>query len=131
MALQTEVLTAIQAPPNSIPEKFRPGLDPEWVALWTEYGSKVIPASQVTVEEFRKCPQNYSFTYPTCRGMLCLRSYIEDAISGLILITGPDVFQVKDVNVPVSSPAGEITCRVYTPEGPGPFPVHMNMHGGM
>lgn len=33
--------------------------------------------------------------------------------------------------VPVSSPRGEITCRVYTPEGTGPFPVHVNMHGGM
>jgi acetyl esterase/lipase len=21
--------------------------------------------------------------------------------------------------------------RVYTPEGPGPFPVHLNFHGGM
>lgn len=33
--------------------------------------------------------------------------------------------------VPVSQPKGTITVRVYSPEGPGPFPVHINMHGGM
>ncbi|GMG00663.1 unnamed protein product [Aspergillus oryzae] len=32
--------------------------------------------------------------------------------------------------VPVSNPEGLITCRVYTPAGPGPFPVHLNFHGG-
>lgn len=32
--------------------------------------------------------------------------------------------------MPVTTPAGEITVRVYSPEGPGPFPVHLNFHGG-
>jgi len=53
---------------NTIPQKYWKGLDPEWVSLWEEHGSKVIPASQVTVEEFRKCPEKYSFTYPTWQG---------------------------------------------------------------
>lgn len=61
----------------------------------------------------------------------CHAAEAEMSFLVLILITGPDVFQVRDLPVPVSAPAGEITGRVYTPEGPGPFPVHMNMHGGM
>jgi acetyl esterase/lipase len=35
------------------------------------------------------------------------------------------------MEIPVSKPAGRILIRVYTPEGPGPFPVHLNFHGGM
>jgi acetyl esterase/lipase len=30
----------------------------------------------------------------------------------------------------VTRPAGLIKVRVYTPEGTGPFPVHLNHHGG-
>jgi hypothetical protein len=30
----------------------------------------------------------------------------------------------------VTRPTGQIKVRVYTPEGPGPFPVHINYHGG-
>ena len=55
---------------NQIPEKFRKGLDPEWIELWNSHGSKVVPASTVTIEEFRMDPQKYSFTYPTWRGRL-------------------------------------------------------------
>ena len=43
---------------------------------------------------------------------------------------GPEVFHVEDIQVPVTTPAGEITVRVYSPKGPGPFPVHLNFHGG-
>lgn len=53
---------------NTIPNKYWKGLDPEWISLWLEHGSKVTPASQVTVEEFRQCPEKYSFTYPTWQG---------------------------------------------------------------
>jgi len=35
---------------------------------------------------------------------------------------------VADRRIP--GPAGEIPLRVYTPEGPGPFPVYVNFHGG-
>lgn len=34
------------------------------------------------------------------------------------------------MQVPVTTPAGNITVRVYSPKGPGPFPVHLNFHGG-
>lgn len=44
--------------------------------------------------------------------------------------TGPGVHKVQDHKVTVTDPDGEITVRVYTPEGTGPFPVHINTHGG-
>jgi acetyl esterase len=40
----------------------------------------------------------------------------------------PDVASVEDRQVPVDG--GEITVRVYTPLGDGPFPVHVYFHGG-
>ncbi|KAH6983415.1 Alpha/Beta hydrolase protein [Ilyonectria sp. MPI-CAGE-AT-0026] len=86
------------------------GLDPEWRALWNNYGSSMVRADEVTLEEYRTDPAKHSFTYPTC--------------------PGPDVFQVEDRQVSVSQPTGEITVRIYSPEGPGPFPVHLNFHGG-
>jgi acetyl esterase/lipase len=43
---------------------------------------------------------------------------------------GPEVFHVEDIRIPVTTPVGEVTVRVYSPEGPGPFPVHLNFHGG-
>ncbi|KAL2809156.1 Alpha/Beta hydrolase protein [Aspergillus granulosus] len=95
---------------NAIPDKYLAGLDPEWQQMWTEHGMDVSGAHLITIEEFRKCPGKYSFTYPTW--------------------TGPDVSIVYDIQVPVSDPEGTITCRVYTPSGIGPFPVHLNFHGG-
>jgi len=41
---------------------------------------------------------------------------------------GPEVAAVADHTVPVDG--GEITVRVYTPEGSGPFPAHVYFHGG-
>ncbi|MEX0665670.1 MAG: alpha/beta hydrolase [Acidimicrobiia bacterium] len=41
---------------------------------------------------------------------------------------GPDVGKVSDVRVSVDG--GEITVRVYTPPGAGPFPAHIYFHGG-
>ncbi|KAL2867485.1 alpha/beta hydrolase [Aspergillus lucknowensis] len=95
---------------NAIPDKYLAGLDPEWHRMWTEHGKGVIGAHLVTIEEFQRCPSKYSLTYPTWEG--------------------PPVHQVHDVQVPVSDPEGFITCRVYTPPGEGPFPVHINFHGG-
>lgn len=40
------------------------------------------------------------------------------------------MFHVEDIQVPVTTPSGEMTVRVYSPEGTGPFPVHLNFHGG-
>ncbi|MEQ8858577.1 MAG: alpha/beta hydrolase [Pseudomonadales bacterium] len=38
------------------------------------------------------------------------------------------VVQVADRSIP--GPGGALAVRVYTPEGPGPFPVYVNFHGG-
>ena len=40
----------------------------------------------------------------------------------------PEVGKVEDRTVP--GPGGEIPVRVYTPEGPGPFPALVWFHGG-
>src|SRR5690349_15912346 len=47
-----------------------------------------------------------------------------------IELCGPEepVASVVDHQVPVDD--GEITVRVYTPEGPGPFPGFVYFHGG-
>ncbi|KAF3003449.1 hypothetical protein E8E13_002636 [Curvularia kusanoi] len=86
------------------------GLDPEWVNLWHKHGAHMVRADELSLEEYREDPARYSFTYPTC--------------------AGPDVFNVEDLQVPVTTPAGEITIRIYSPEGTGTFPVHFNFHGG-
>ncbi|KAK3619755.1 hypothetical protein LTR56_023840 [Elasticomyces elasticus] len=95
---------------HAIPEELLAGLDPEWVTLWNEHGRKQLRADEVSVENYRKDSQAYSFTFPT--------------------YTGPAVFHEEEMNVQVSKPAGVVKVRVYTPEGPGPFPVHLNYHGG-
>ena len=41
---------------------------------------------------------------------------------------GPDPASIVDHRVPVDG--GEITLRVYTPQGSGPWPIHLNIHGG-
>ncbi|KAL3474078.1 Alpha/Beta hydrolase protein [Aspergillus californicus] len=97
-------------PKNEIPEKYLDGLDPEWRQMWTEHGKDVAGAHLVTVEEFQRSPGKYSFTYPTW--------------------SGPEVHRTHDIQIPVSNPEELITCRVYTPAGHGPFPVHLNFHGG-
>jgi acetyl esterase len=41
---------------------------------------------------------------------------------------GPEVAHTRDV--PVTVDGGQITVRVYTPFGDGPFPGHLYIHGG-
>jgi acetyl esterase len=41
---------------------------------------------------------------------------------------GPEVASIVDHRIPVDG--GEITVRVYTPNGAGPFPGHLYLHGG-
>jgi acetyl esterase/lipase len=50
---------------------------------------------------------------------------------------GPEVASIVDRRIPVGpfreSPRaepGEITLRIYTPHGDGPFPAHLYLHGG-
>jgi len=45
-------------------------------------------------------------------------------------MAGLPVYQEEEFDIPVTKPAGQIKVRVYRPEGPGPFPVHLNYHGG-
>ncbi|KAK8139388.1 Alpha/beta hydrolase fold-3 [Apiospora sp. TS-2023a] len=96
--------------PRTIPEDAYPGLDPEWRALWNTHGSHIIRSDEVSLEEYRKDPAKYSFSYATH--------------------SGPEVHKVEDLSIPVTSPPGEIQIRIYSPAGPGPFPVHLNFHGG-
>ncbi|UNI16588.1 hypothetical protein JDV02_003014 [Purpureocillium takamizusanense] len=94
----------------AVTDKEYDGLDPEWRALWNEHGSSMVRADEVSIEEYRLDPAKYSFSYPT--------------------YPGPEVFHVEDRRIPVTRPSGEIPIRVYSPAGPGPFPVHLNFHGG-
>lgn len=118
MSTTITTTTATQEVTSSLPNLKRlelrhdeyPGLDQEWRRLWNNHGSSMIRADEVTIEEYRHDPRKYSFTYPTCQG--------------------PEVFYVEDKTIPVSHPSGSITIRIYSPEGPGPFPVHLNFHGG-
>jgi acetyl esterase len=43
-------------------------------------------------------------------------------------LPGPEV--ASAVDMPVPAPDGDVSVRVYTPEGAGPFPVMVWMHGG-
>ncbi|BCJ86773.1 alpha/beta hydrolase [Effusibacillus dendaii] len=53
-----------------------------------------------------------------------------ESISGIKELAGPlePVAKVEDMAVPVDG--GEITVRVYTPSGEGPFPLFVYYHGG-
>jgi hypothetical protein len=120
----------------SIPKKLLAGLDPEWVHLWEAHGSSMVRADEISLKEFRKSPAAYSFTFPTCSGKFGVCELASKCIiiiqeSRAYYIQGPPVFCVEDIEIPVSQPAGNIIIRVYTPEGPGPFPVHLNFHGGI
>jgi hypothetical protein len=52
----------------AIKKKHLAGLDPEWVELWHTHGAKMVRADEISLEEYRKNPALYSFTYPTCAG---------------------------------------------------------------
>lgn len=124
-----------QKPRLSIPERLRTRLDPQWIELWEKHGSSMIRADELSIEEYRKTPANFAFTYPVCSGEFTT----QEEIFGISCksdrrieqLEGPPVFHVEDILIPVTQPSGNITIRVYSPEGPGPFPVHLNFHGGM
>lgn len=124
--------TVLQSKPGrlAVKEGEYEGLDAEWRNLWNEHGSSMVRADEVTIEEYRLDPARYTFAYATCSGM---HGQGNKGHSQLIdvLALGPDVFHVEDRQIPVSQPSGEITVRIYSPEGPGPFPVHLNIHGGI
>ncbi|MCU1467368.1 MAG: hypothetical protein JWM72_3296 [Actinomycetia bacterium] len=53
-----------------------------------------------------------------------------DPATGLseLVEAAPEVAGITDHRVPVAG--GEITLRIYTPFGSGPFPAHLHLHGG-
>lgn len=60
-----------------------------------------------------------------------LRASLDDrARTAVKMLTedGPPVASIVDRPVPVDG--GQNIVRIYTPEGPGPFPVHLYFHGG-
>ena len=60
-----------------------------------------------------------------------LREFAHKAMEqsfGLLSEAGPEVAAIVDHRVPVDG--GEITVRTYRPEGSGPFPAHLYIHGG-
>lgn len=46
----------------------------------------------------------------------------------LVMAAGPTPARQHDLLVPVAG--GRITVRIYRPHGPGPFPLHVFLHGG-
>lgn len=46
----------------------------------------------------------------------------------LVMAKGPEPASTVDVMVPVAG--GRIAVRIYTPPGPGPFPLYVFIHGG-
>lgn len=56
------------APRLAIKKEHLPGLDPQWVGLWHTHGARMVRADELSIEEYRKSPALYSFTYPTCEG---------------------------------------------------------------
>jgi hypothetical protein len=109
------------------PEQWLDRLDPEWAKIWNIHGAHHCQAEEVSIEEVRRNPTAYSFTYPTWEG-----NYGCPAVYNVITeeSAGPRVHLEEEFHISVTNPAGQIKIRVYTPEGSGPFPVHFNYHGG-
>lgn len=73
MTAITTTTTTTQAertttPRLAIKTRHLAGLDPEWVELWNNYGANMVRADELSLEDYRKDPAKYSFTYPTCAG---------------------------------------------------------------
>src|SRR5437899_3829403 len=81
-------------------------LDPEAKALLEQMTAVVRPFDELSVEEARA------------------------AIATLSAAAGEGEAVARVENRTVPGPRGEIPVRVYTPEGPAPFPVLVYFHGG-
>lgn len=51
-----------------VPQEWLAKLDPEWIHLWNAHGGRHRQAEEVPIEEVRRKPLAYSFTYPTWSG---------------------------------------------------------------
>ena len=67
-AILTKARDEAKAASPAIPDDMYDGLDPEWVKLWNEHGRYQKRADEVSIEEYRKNPAAYSFTYATWPG---------------------------------------------------------------
>lgn len=88
-------------------------LDPDFVEYWTNVQRKAAPnKGQLTIEALRVNPEKFA------------RPFVPDA---------KDSQQILDKEV-TSEDGAKIPVRVYYPDaakhGPGPYPVHLNFHGG-
>jgi acetyl esterase len=86
----------------------------------------VIPALQGLLDAVAASPTSPPGT-PAAEARVAAHAMME-ASFGAMSLPGPPVADQVDHTVPVDG--GEITVRVYTPEGTGPFPCHVYIHGG-
>ncbi|KAH7055713.1 arylacetamide deacetylase [Macrophomina phaseolina] len=93
---------------NSIHPTVLPFLDPAFIDLYNKHMG-VLPAEPPPLEKARIAYSNY-----------CSFAKTPPA----------EVGKVWDSTVPGHGDNVEIKIKVYEPEGTGPFPVHLNFHGG-
>jgi acetyl esterase/lipase len=93
--------------PNPIHPSVLPSLDPTFVKLYNEHIAN-IPNKPIDLNSLRS---NYSVQY----------SYA----------TAPaaEASKIWDTKIPGYQGA-EISVRIYEPASPGPWPVHIDFHGG-
>jgi hypothetical protein len=76
MMTSTETITVASEQQNgrlAIGAEDYPGLDPAWIQMWNEHGGgDMVRADEVTIEEYRKSPAKYGFSYPTWAGKFSL-----------------------------------------------------------
>lgn len=75
----TSTQTQGATPRLAIKKEHLVGLDPEWVELWHTHGAHMVRADELELEEYRKNPAQYSFTYPTCTGK-SIRLYMQNRL---------------------------------------------------
>ncbi|MFZ8891533.1 MAG: alpha/beta hydrolase fold domain-containing protein, partial [Pseudomonadales bacterium] len=52
------------------------------------------------------------------------------AAYGAMQAPAPELTLAKVEDRTIDGPEGPVGVRIYTPEGPGPFPLHVHYHGG-
>lgn len=62
------VVPRVTVATHQAPKQWLDKLDPEWVEMWNTHGGRHRQAEEVAIEEVRRDPAAYSFTYPTWAG---------------------------------------------------------------
>ncbi|CAK7212872.1 hypothetical protein SBRCBS47491_001611 [Sporothrix bragantina] len=92
-----------------------PKLDPTFVKFFQDTSGVHVATHKVPLEEIRKDPHKFASRW----SLNALEKGIE---------------RVQDYQVPTKDGTTAITVRAYSPDpataGPGPYPVHVNFHGG-